>query len=227
MDAILLSRKVESKAATQPVRLMAGHSDNNSDELGSEQDPDSVGAHSTMPNESSAAAFLAGVKFARTQDAERQNRRQKQKQMHQQVSTAQLRSANETVDDATATASVMKGAVAGAAGPCSPGDSKLTATPPAIAHRFELDEVSEADIDLCPVDKAIEMVAEVTEAEARVPAEAEHAEAATAPKQYSYALEDIQKPEGWGFLEGHDLGVHPEGGDLGMRGDILLQWEDS
>ena len=114
----------------------------------------------------------------------------------------------------------------------SPGDSstlpsRLTATPPAIAHRFELDEVSEADIDLCPVDKAIEMVAEVTEAEARVPAEAEHAEAATAPKQYSYAHEDIQKPEGWGFLEGHDLGVHPEGGDLGMRGDILLQWEDS
>ncbi len=114
----------------------------------------------------------------------------------------------------------------------SPGDSSTlpsrpTATPPAIAHRFELDEVSEADIDLCPVDKAIEMVAEVTEAEARVPAEAEHAEAATAPKQYSYALEDIQKPEGWGFLEGHDLGVHPEGGDLGMRGDILLQWEDS
>jgi len=74
MVAILLSRKVESKAATQPVRLMAGRSDNNSDELGSEQDPDSVGAHSTMPNESSAAAFLAGVKFARTQDAERQNR---------------------------------------------------------------------------------------------------------------------------------------------------------
>jgi hypothetical protein len=105
------------------------------------------------------------------------------------------------VDDATATASVMKGAVAGAAGPCSPGDSKLTATPPAIAHRFELDEVSEADIDLCPVDKAIEMVAEVTEAEARVPAEAEHAEAATAPKQYSYALEDVQKPEGWGFRD--------------------------
>ena len=148
-----------------------------------------MGAHSTMPNESSAAAFLAGVKYSRTQDAERQNRRQKQKQMHQQVSTAQLRSANETasetVDDATATASVMKGAVAGAAGPCSPGDSKLTATPPAIAHRFELDEVSEADIDLCPVDKAIEMVAEVMEPEARVAAEAEHVVDATAPKQYA------------------------------------------
>ena len=54
---------------------MADRSENNSDELGSEQDPDSLGAHSTMPNESSAAAFLAGVKFAaRTQDAERQNR---------------------------------------------------------------------------------------------------------------------------------------------------------
>ena len=53
---------------------MADRSENNSDELGSEHDLDSVGAHSTMPNESSAAAFLAGVKFARTQDAERQNR---------------------------------------------------------------------------------------------------------------------------------------------------------
>lgn len=48
---------------------------------------------------------------------------------------------------------------------------------------------------------------------------------ATAPERH--ALEDIQKPEGWGFLEGHDLGVHPEGGDLGMRGDNWLQWEDS
>ena len=91
----------------------------------------------------------------------------------------------------------------------SPGDStlpsRLTATPPAIAHRFELDEVSEADIEMMEIERKMMD--------------------ATSPERH--ALEDIQKPEGWGFLEGHDLGVHPEGGDLGMRGDNSLRWEDS
>ena len=122
----------------------------------------------------------------------------------------------------------------------SPGDST----------RSDIDEDSEAEPERCAnfsLEEVFEMLAEATEATTTTPATAprsdidEDSEAdmgfvfdtfspdemmdATAPERY--ALEDIQKLEGFGFLEGHDLGVHPEGGDLGMRGDNSLQWEDS
>ena len=116
----------------------------------------------------------------------------------------------------------------------SPGDSTLRPTP-ATAPRSELDEVSEAGIDhvvdttcaarddspdrdLYTPDEVDKIFAEETEA--RMAAEAEHAEAATAPERYAH--EDIQND--WGFLEGHDLGMHPEKDPFTLDEDLEMTW---
>ena len=118
----------------------------------------------------------------------------------------------------------------------SPGDSTLRPIlVPATAPRSDLDEVSEAGIDhvvdttcaarddspdrdLYTPDEVDKIFAEETEA--RMAAEAEHAEAATAPERYAH--DDIQND--WGFLEGHDLGMHPEKDPFTLDEDFEMTW---
>ena len=127
----------------------------------------------------------------------------------------------------------------------SPGDSTLrpTTTTPATAPRSDIDEDSEADmgfvVDTFSPEELLEMLAEATEATTTTPATAprsdidEDSEAdmgfvvdtfspdemmdATAPEQYAH--EDIQND--WGFLEGHDLGMHPEKDPFTL--DVVLE----
>ena len=125
----------------------------------------------------------------------------------------------------------------------SPGDSTLRPIlVPATAPRSDLDEVSEAEPGRCAnfsPEELLEMLAEATEATTTTPATAprsdidEDSEAdmgfvvdtfspdemmdATAPERYAH--EDIQND--WGFLEGHDLGMHPEKDPFTL--DVVLE----
>ena len=84
----------------------------------------------------------------------------------------------------------------------SPGDSTLrpTTTTPATAPRSDIDEDSEADmgfvVDTFSPDEMMD---------------------ATAPERYAH--DDIQND--WGFLEGHDLGMHPEKDPFTL--DVVLE----